>query len=117
AGRDRQRERPDRAGVDQLVAEILAIAKDVPNREVAKAERGVVGDARTLAIGLAAVDPVVERTEPVGLLLGEIALHLRVELAESWSESAEGEVLAQQVKPARKFIRLEILVNRRALDR
>src|SRR3546814_17437086 len=58
-------------------------AENVAHRDIAKGERGVVGDAPLLAIGLAAIDAVVEGAIEIAVLDLLIPGDLRVEYARS----------------------------------
>src|SRR3546814_5261820 len=89
--------------------------------DLAKGERGVVGDAPLLAIGLAAIDAVVEGAIEIAVLDLLIPGDLRVEYAPERRAAEDGAkhawIGAVLVQPARTLVGLGVIEDRRAADR
>src|SRR3546814_10523744 len=95
-------------------------AENVAHRDIAKGERGVVGDAPLLAIGLAAIDAVVEGAIEIAVLDLLIPGDLRVEYAPERRADEDGAkhawIGAVLVQPARTLVGLGVIEDRRAAD-
>src|SRR3546814_13064326 len=93
-------------------------AENVATRDIAKGERGVVGDAPLLAIGLAAIDAVVEGAIEIAVLDLLIPGDLRVEYAPERRPAEDGAkhawIGAVLVQPARTLFGLCVTEDRSA---
>src|SRR3546814_4161085 len=88
--------------------------------DLAKGERGVVGDAPLLAIGLAAIDAVVEGAIEIAVLDLLIPGDLRVEYAPERRAAEDGAkhawIGAVLVQSARTLVGLGVIADRRDAD-
>src|SRR3546814_18960065 len=104
------------AGVEDLCDLVGTEAENVAHRDIAKGERGVVGDAPLLAIGLAAIDAVVDGAIDIAVLDLLIPGDLRVEYAPERRAAEDGAkhawIGAVLVQPARTHVGLGVVKDR-----
>src|SRR3546814_731328 len=82
----REEERASRARIDELIHPVVAITESIANGNVAEGDRGIIADADLLAIGLAAINAIIEGYMEIAFLDGPIIGVLAVEkIAKRWT--------------------------------
>src|SRR3546814_15201225 len=107
--------------MDELIHPVVAITENIANGNVAEGDRGSIADADLLAIGLAAINAIIEGSIEIAFLDGPIIDDLAVEkIAQRWTTKncpQHARLLTVKVEASRTFIFAKIRSEERRVGK